>query len=315
MSVATIHSSHSLGVFRASAQTSASIGKAPAAQSGDLTREIDQLKEANLDYQILRKTFALDASSETSSVRRASDVTHNTRLAQTDAAGASATRSDGVLEARALRVRLELGEGVEQSFALEAGRSGRFSDIVASHRRSLELSMSVRMEAEVQVSDPLVLDLSGEGIATSGLDAGVRFDLDGDGTQEQVSFVSGGTWALALDRNGNGAIDDGRELFGDQHGAAHGFEELARFDDNQDGRINAQDEVFSRLRLVQLDAAGGQRQQSLEEAQVVAIDTGYQQTRKALNLYDRVAQSGGFERADGSRGEAADVLLAHRDLA
>jgi len=281
-----------------------------AAQADTLGSQIERLKEANLDYQILRKTFALDAAGPEAGSRQAA-AAQDVAVEQPEA---SAAHASSALDGRALRVRIELGEAVDRSLALEGG-GGRFSDIAARHARALELSMSVRIEAEVQVSDPLVLDLAGEGIATSGLDAGVRFDLDGDGTQEQVSFVSGGTWALALDRNGNGTIDDGRELFGDQHGAAHGFEELARFDDNQDGRINAEDEVFSRLRLVQLDAAGGQRQQSLEEAQVVAIDTGYQQTRKALNLYDRVAQSGGFERADGSRGEAADVLLAHRDLA
>ncbi|WP_207143657.1 hypothetical protein [Ectothiorhodospira shaposhnikovii] len=180
---------------------------------------------------------------------------------------------------------------------------------------------SVRMErlqvslgGEPQQADPLVLDLGGEGIATTGVDRGVRFDITGDGREEQVSFVTGNSWFLALDRNGNGIIDDGRELFGDQHGAAHGFEELARFDDNGDGVINAQDSVFERLRLFQMGADGSQRLKTLDEAGVAAIHLGYAQTARALNAYDVVAQQGEFERTDGSKGEASDVLLGYRDL-
>lgn len=174
--------------------------------------------------------------------------------------------------------------------------------------------LQVSLDGEPQQADPLVLDLGGEGIATTGVDRGVRFDITGDGREGQVSFVTGNSWFLALDRNGNGIIDDGRELFGDQHGAAHGFEELARFDDNGDGVINAQDSVFERLRLFQMGADGSQRLKTLDEAGVAAIHLGYAQTARALNAYDVVAQQGQFERTDGSKGEASDVLLGYRDL-
>ncbi len=70
---------------------------------------------------------------------------------------------------------------------------------------------------------------------------------------QATSFVSGGTAFLALDRNGNGRFDDGRELFGDQHGAVDGYEELARFDANADGIIDREDPVFDRLRLWHAD--------------------------------------------------------------
>ena len=62
----------------------------------------------------------------------------------------------------------------------------------------------------------------------------MRLDLDADGRMDSISVPTGDDALLALDRNGNGRIDDGRELFGDQHGAANGFAELARFDDNGD---------------------------------------------------------------------------------
>lgn len=97
--------------------------------------------------------------------------------------------------------------------------------------------------------DPLVVDLGGQGPSTTGLNGARAFDLTGTGASEMTSFVSGASAFLALDANGNGRIDSGRELFGDQHGAADGFEELRKYDLNQDGQIDARDPVFSRLKL------------------------------------------------------------------
>jgi len=104
-------------------------------------------------------------------------------------------------------------------------------------------------------------------------------------------------------------------LFGDQRGSANGFDELARYDSNTDGVIDAGDEVFARLRLFQIGSDGNQVLKSLSEADVTAIELGYQNTRKALNVYDSVSQIGRFQRADGSTGEASDVLLGYRRLA
>lgn len=91
----------------------------------------------------------------------------------------------------------------------------------------------------------------------------MRFDLDADGRMDSISVPTGDDALLALDRNGNGRIDDGRELFGDQHGAVNGFAELARFDDNGNGRIDAADAVFDQLRLLRFDAQGRQQLQTL----------------------------------------------------
>lgn len=276
----------------------------------DIEGEIEALKESNLDYQILRKAFGIEDSSTSATSTRSKHATADPSDEAQDLQGTVTSLESGV-SAQSMRVRIERNsQQVEQS-----SQSQRFSDISARHDQALNVELGVIMEGAPQVSDPLVLDLSGEGVSTTGLEAGVRFDLDGDGSEEQVSFVSGGTWALALDRNDNGRIDDGRELFGDQNGADNGFEELARLDDNRDGVLDAQDASFSRLRLLQIDADGTQRQQDLNEAGVTAIETGYQHVHKALNLYDQVAQSSTFQRQDGSRGEAHDVLLAHRTLA
>ena len=175
-----------------------------------------------------------------------------------------------------------------------------------------ELELNVTANPQPQKTDPLVLDLAGNGFATRGLDDTVRFDLDADGRSNRISAPSGDDALLALDRNGNGRIDDGRELFGDQNGAANGFAELGKYDDNGDGRIDLQDAVFERLRLLRFDAEGRQHSQSLSQAGVAAIELGARDVKIALGAYDEIAQLGRFQFSDGRSGEAADLLLARR---
>lgn len=189
------------------------------------------------------------------------------------------------------------------------------TDIVARVEQNVQqsqLQLEVRTHPEPKRSDPLVLDLRGQGLLTTGIEQGVLFDLDADGRLDQISSVGQGSVFVALDRNGNGVIDDGRELFGDQNGAANGFAELARFDDNADGVIDSADAVFSRLKVLSFDAQGRQQLRGLAEVGVAAIQLNAQQVNLALGQYDRIAQLGSFSFADGRQGVAADLLLAHR---
>lgn len=112
---------------------------------------------------------------------------------------------------------------------------------------------------------PIVLDLAARGLRLTGLDRAVSFDLNADGVPDRLSWTDpdGGDGLLALDRNGNGRIDDGRELFSPvatQHDSdeRNGFKALALFDEwpmggNGDGMISTDDEIFERL-LVWRDA-------------------------------------------------------------
>lgn len=293
---------------------------APAG-SGDLAAQIKASLEQDLDYQILRKSFALDVRD---SSHRTSD---GASAASVDPpAGAAVTGGSAVLEARmgdgssaAANVEFQVSWSQTSSTRFELSASSLDSSLAlqfqSAQRQTFQMDLRSGETAAVQMGDPLVLDLSGRGIATTGVEAGVQFDLTGDGQVEQVSFVTGDSWFLALDRNGNGQIDNGLELFGDQGGATHGFAELARYDGNTDGVIDAGDEVFAQLRLFQIGSDGTQTLKTLEAAEVTAIELGYQNTRKALNVYDSVAQVGQFQRADGSTGEASDVLLGYRALA
>lgn len=85
--------------------------------------------------------------------------------------------------------------------------------------------------------DPLVIDLGKKGIELTNVDGRVHFDLDKNGFSEKTAWIGTEDGFLALDRNGNGIIDDGGELFGDQVDlagrlAASGFEALKQLDDN-----------------------------------------------------------------------------------
>jgi hypothetical protein len=93
--------------------------------------------------------------------------------------------------------------------------------------------------------DPLVVCYGGGAVRLAS--ERFAFDLDCDGKQEELACLEPGSGLLALDRNGNGKVDDGSELFGP--GSGRGFDELSAFDNDQNGWIDEADEVFAKLVL------------------------------------------------------------------
>lgn len=167
-------------------------------------------------------------------------------------------------------------------------------------------------QEQVKQSDPITLDLNGNGIQLTSYKEGARFDITGTGTPVTTAFVTGGDAFLAIDRNGNGKIDSGKELFGDQNGAQNGFEELRKLDTNGDGRINAADRDFARL-LLWKDNGNGATEPgelvTLKDAGVKEIDLGYRDVNEVVAGGNRVAQVSSFVRNDGTRGKVADAIL------
>ncbi len=162
-------------------------------------------------------------------------------------------------------------DGREISFGLKVGMSRSFME--ATNLTSAE-------DTEVLVMrDPLVINLDLPSAAVT--DQEFFFDLDADGTKEAISTLAGGCGFLALDKNGDGMINDGSELFGTKTG--DGFTELAAYDEDGNGWIDENDSIFSRLKVWTKDADGTDKLLNLAEADVGAIFLGHIATEFSLN--------------------------------
>jgi hypothetical protein len=152
-------------------------------------------------------------------------------------------------------------------------------DMVLSHRFVEENRIELTA-GEVQggpngqnggkTKDPLVLNF-GAG-AASLTEGTVAFDIDSDGQKDDIHFLGEGSGFVALDKNGNGSVDDGSELFGAKSG--DGFAELAAYDDDGNGWIDEGDAVFDSLKIWSKDAAGNDTLASLKDRNVGAIYLG-----------------------------------------
>ena len=102
---------------------------------------------------------------------------------------------------------------------------------------------------------PIIIDLTGDGFFLTSAANGVKFDIANTGVPIQIAWTANANNAfLVLDRNGNGVINSGAELFGNftpQPASPHpnGFLALAQYDSNGDGVIDAKDPIYSQLRL------------------------------------------------------------------
>lgn len=119
----------------------------------------------------------------------------------------------------------------------------------------------------VSMCDPLVINLDGNIAELS--DQTFYFDIDGDGQMDEINRLGKGSGYLALDKNGDGVINDGTELFGTESG--NGFADLAAYDSDGNGFIDEGDEIFSRLKIWTMDENGRQQLVSLSEKGVGAI--------------------------------------------
>lgn len=192
------------------------------------------------------------------------------------------------------------------------GREIRFEVAFEMERSFTErFALDIRSGARRELKDPLVLDFAGTGAGLS--DMRFAFDLDADGTQDEVPVPVGGRGFLAFDRNGNGRIDDGRELFGPTSG--NGFAELAALDADGNGWIDEADPAFRQLRLWQPDAEGKGAVLTLAEAGVGAlslarVNTPFALRNAANETLGLMRQSGVYLNENGSAGTVSQIDLS-----
>ncbi|MCC2606855.1 hypothetical protein [Planctobacterium marinum] len=178
-------------------------------------------------------------------------------------------------------------------------------------QRSFYQANSLEMKiGEIELTDPLVINLQGASVSLS--QRTHQFDLDQDGQQDTIHFATGQSGFLALDRNNNSLIDDGSELFGAKTG--NGFAELAQYDEDQNGFIDAGDSVFSRLQFYQKNALGEDQLSNISELGIGALYLGQQASpfdiKDADNqLQAKVRSSGLFINNNGTVGSLQQIDL------
>ncbi|TNC81502.1 MAG: hypothetical protein C9356_09235 [Oleiphilus sp.] len=170
-----------------------------------------------------------------------------------------------------------------------------------------------------QNNSPLVFDLDGDGIEHAGISDGVLFDLDSDGIKESIGWVSGEDGLLALDKNSNGLIDNGQELFGNVTtlssgvDAQDGFEALAEYDLNGDAIIDASDVIFSQLKMWVDSNSDGISQSSelfsLSDVGISSISTTSDGVRTDFENGNYIEGYSTYELNGGNTGIVGDVFF------
>ncbi len=184
----------------------------------------------------------------------------------------------------------------------------------------LDRNFSIQKDARIfsqntQKTDPLAINLDG-GIVTL-RDTSFQFDLDADGTKEDISFVSQGNGFIVFDKNNDGKINDGNEMFGTQSG--NGFQDLSQYDDDDNGVIDENDDIYEQLNIWTQDGAGNDHLMSLKEAGVGVIGLEHNNSRFELkddynNSLGSIQRSGYFLMDSGEAGFVQQVDLSQRNL-
>ncbi|MGE5254362.1 MAG: hypothetical protein ACM3N7_10390 [Planctomycetaceae bacterium] len=184
-------------------------------------------------------------------------------------------------------------DGQEIRFALDLKMSREFVQ-----------STDVRFAAgDATPIDPLVINFSGT--AAQLADQTFAFDLDADGKEEEVPLLAGGSGILVFDRNQDGKVNDGTELFGPSTGNA--FAELAAYDGNGDRWVDESEAIYRSLFVRTRDAEGNDSLQGLKEAGVGALYVSSADSPFALkdsenSLCGQIVRTGIFLQENGGAG-------------
>ena len=227
-------------------------------------------------------------------------------------------RSVGRIEPQELTTRsVSIEREVYESEKLDVQMFGCVKTATQEIKINMDISfsstfMQKHQLLKTQFYDPLVLNFNGE---LPDLDTqNFSFDIDCDGESEQISMLKKGSGFLALDKNGNGIIDDGTELFGTQNG--HGFYDLRRYDSDSNGWIDENDPILEKLRIWE-KSADGDTLVALGEVGIGALYLGFTQNSFEIKSENnetlgRIRSNGLYLNEDGTSGLMSQIDFAKK---
>ena len=222
-----------------------------------------------------------------------------------------------------------MGPGAYDAFNQWASEQGDFWTWLFNKAGQMNSALNTLFQSAViftRPGDPLTLDLDGDGLETVGINPSspILFDHDADGVKTATGWVEPDDAFLVFDRNGNGTIDTGRELFGDSTAlyagglAADGFAALAQEDTNQDGLVSAADANWNSLRLWRDLNQDGVSQANelltLASQGITALKVARTEHSQTLANGNQIADLGACIRTDGSEGVLGEVVAEMGDI-
>lgn len=215
-------------------QTDATISSNTSTTSNDTANELSKIQQDKKDVN-----ESHDELSKELSKALLSNVNNTTLKIKHDAIELLTTS----IEAEGLNFQAKAmvqTEGREIEFSLDISLSRSFVQKTSINLTAIE---------EELLMDPLVISLDGTMPSISSKT--FSFDIDSDGKPDQISQLNRNSAFLALDKNNNGTVDNGNELFGTKSG--NGFADLRAYDDDKNGWIDENDAIFNKLRVWQKD--------------------------------------------------------------
>lgn len=191
---------------------------------------------------------------------------------------------------------VKTGDGREISFSMNLEMSREFYS-----------EENLTITAGAPLVDPLVINYAGNSAELT--DVSFEFDLNVDGQKDKVNQLARGSGFLVFDKNGNGKVDDGSELFGPTTG--DGFEELAAYDEDNNNWIDENDSIYNRLSLFRRENDVDYLV-DLKSANVGAIylgnrSTSFDLTDPTNTLLGRLRSTGVYLKEDGGVGTVQQV--------
>lgn len=287
-------------------------------------RHLDEIRQQCLNY--LMELFFPE--------RKSNDFWHSSKAVESDEVSADQTTGSDVyasFQAAAGSANITTFQYTGQYY-YEETESTSFSTqgtVRCADGREINFNLNVEMSrsfqqyyeenvtiAKVNLCDPLVINLEGNIAELS--DQTFYFDIDADGVEDEISRLIAGSGFLALDRDENGTIDDGSELFGTKSG--NGFGDLAAFDEDGNGFIDEGDSVWNKLKIWIMDERGEKQLYSLADKGIGAIGlmnagTEFSLTNRSNGVNGVIRKTGFFLFENGNAGTLQHVDLAkHKNV-